>query len=127
MIVKQFNDYVAVDNLHINGELTQGENIADLGGVIMGYEAFKKTVQYKNNELIAGLNPSQRYFLGYGLAWMLNMRPEAMANQIKSNEHAPAKWRVLGPLSNMPEFYSTFGIKKGDAMWRPDSLRVKIW
>jgi putative endopeptidase len=127
MIVKQFNDYVAVDNLHINGELTQGENIADLGGVIMGYEAFKKTGQYKNNELIAGLNPSQRYFLGYGLAWMLNMRPEAMANQIKSNEHAPAKWRVLGPLSNMPEFYSTFGIKKGDAMWRPDSLRVKIW
>jgi putative endopeptidase len=127
MIVKQFNDYVAVDNLHINGELTQGENIADLGGVIMGYEAFKKTGQYKNNELIAGLNPSQRYFLGYGLAWMLNMRPEAMANQIKSNEHAPAKWRVLGPLSNMPEFYSTFSIKKGDAMWRPDSLRVKIW
>ena len=127
MIVKQFNDYVAVDNLHINGELTQGENIADLGGVIMGYEAFKKTGQYKNNEMIAGLNPSQRYFLGYGLAWMLNMRPEAMANQIKSNEHAPAKWRVLGPLSNMPEFYSTFGVKKGDAMWRPDSLRVKIW
>jgi putative endopeptidase len=127
MIVKQFNDYVAVDKLHINGELTQGENIADLGGVIMGYEAFKKTAQYKNNELIAGLNPAQRYFLGYGLAWMLNMRPEAMANQIKSNEHAPAKWRVLGPLSNMPEFYSTFGIKKGDAMWRPDSLRVKIW
>ncbi|MDP4240066.1 MAG: M13 family metallopeptidase [Bacteroidota bacterium] len=127
MIVKQFNSYVAVDNLHINGELTQGENIADLGGVIMGFEAFKKTKQYKNNELIAGLNPSQRYFLGYALAWMLNMRPEAMANQIKSNEHAPAKWRVLGPLSNMPEFYSTFGIKQGDKMWRPDSLRVRIW
>jgi len=127
MIVKQFNDYVAVDKLHINGDLTQGENIADLGGVIMGYEAFKKTKQYKDNELIAGLNPSKRFFLGYALAWMLNMRPEAMANQIKSNEHAPAKWRVLGPLSNMPEFYSAFGIKKGDTMWRPDSLRVKIW
>ncbi|MDR3653636.1 MAG: M13 family metallopeptidase [Paludibacter sp.] len=127
MIVKQFNDYVAVDNLHINGELTQGENIADLGGVIMGYEAFKKTKQFKDNEIIAGLNPSKRYFLGYALAWMLNMRPEAMANQIKSNEHAPAKWRVLGPLSNMPEFYSTFNVKQGDKMWRPDSLRVKIW
>jgi len=127
MIVKQFNDYVAVDNLHINGELTQGENIADLGGVIMGFEAFKKTNQYKSHEMIAGLNPSQRYFLGYALAWMLNMRPEAMANQIKSNEHAPAKWRVLGPLSNMPEFYSTFGIKQGDNMWRPANQRVKIW
>ena len=127
MIVNQFNDYVAVDSLHINGSLTQGENIADLGGVIMGYEAFKKTKQYKDKELIAGLNPSQRYFLGYALAWMLNMRPEAMANQIKSNEHAPAKWRVLGPLSNMPEFYATFGIKQGDAMWRPENQRVKIW
>jgi putative endopeptidase len=127
MIVKQFNDYVAVDKLHINGELTQGENIADLGGVIMGFEAFKKTKQYKDNEKIAGLNPSQRYFLGYALAWMQNMRPEAMANQIKSNEHAPAKWRVLAPLSNMPEFYSAFGVKQGDAMWRQENQRVKIW
>ena len=93
----------------------------------MGYEAFKKTKQYKNNELIAGLNPSQRFFLGYALGWMVNMRPEAVATQIKSNEHAPAKWRVIGPLSNMPEFYSAFGIKQGDNMWRPDSLRVKIW
>jgi len=127
MIVKQFNDYVDVYGLHVNGELTQGENIADLGGVIMGYEAFKKTAQFKNNEVIAGLNPSQRFFLGYALAWMVNMRPEAIANQIKSNEHAPAKWRVIGPLSNMPEFFSTFGIKKGDKMWRAEDQLVKIW
>jgi putative endopeptidase len=127
MIVKQFNGYIAVDSLHINGSLTQGENIADLGGIVMGYEAFKKTNQYKNKEIIAGLNPDQRFFLGYALAWMINERPEAIANQVKSNEHSPAKFRVLGPLSNMPEFYRTFGIKKGDALWRPDSLRVKIW
>jgi putative endopeptidase len=127
MIVKQFNDYIAVDSLHINGSLTQGENIADLGGVVMGYEAFRKTSQYKNKEVIAGLNPDQRFFLGYALAWMVNERPEAIANQVKSNEHSPAKFRVLGPLSNMPEFYKTFGVKKGDALWRPDSLRVKIW
>jgi len=127
MIVKQFNGYVAVDSLHINGELTQGENIADLGGVIMGFEAFKKTKQYTSNEQIAGLNPSQRYFLGYALAWMLNMRPEAVANQVKSNEHAPAKWRVIGPLSNMPEFFSTFGVKQGDKMWRSEKDIVKIW
>jgi putative endopeptidase len=127
MIVQQFNDYIAVDSLHINGELTQGENIADLGGIIMGYQAFKKTKQYNDKEIIAGLNPDQRFFLGYALAWMVNERPEAIANQVKSNEHSPAKFRVLGPLSNMPEFYATFGIKKGDAMWRADSLRVKIW
>lgn len=127
MIVKQFNNYIAVDSLHINGELTQGENIADLGGTIMAYEAFKKTDQFKNNIIIAGLNPAQRFFLGYALAWMVNERPEAVANQVKSNEHSPAKFRVNGPLSNMPEFYKTFAVKQGDALWVADSLRVKIW
>jgi putative endopeptidase len=127
LIVKQFNGFIAVDSLHINGELTQGENIADLGGIIMGYEAFKKTAQYKNHEMIAGLSPDQRFFLGYALAWMVNTRPEAIANQVKSDEHSPPRFRVLGPLTNLPEFYATFGIKQGDAMWRPDSLRVKIW
>ena len=127
MIVNQFNSYIAVDNLHINGELTQGENIADLGGVMMGYEAFKKTSQYKKHESIAGLDPDKRFFLGYCLAWMVNERPEAIANQIKSNEHSPAKYRVIGPLTNMPEFYKIFDIKKGDKMYREDSVRVKIW
>lgn len=127
MIVKQFNDYIAVDTLHINGELTQGENIADLGGIMMGYEAFKKTPQYKNHEVIGGLNPDRRFFLGYALAWMVNERPEAVANQVRSNEHSPAKFRVIGPLTDMPEFFTTFGIKDGDPMWRPENLRVKIW
>lgn len=127
MIVRQFNEYVAVDSLHINGELTQGENIADLGGIMMGYEAFKKTKQYKNREIIAGLNPDQRFFLGYALAWMVNERPEEIANQVRSNEHSPAKFRVIGPLTDMPEFYQTFAIKEGDAMWRAESVRVKIW
>ena len=127
MIVHQFDEYVAVDSLHINGDMTQGENIADLGGIMMGYEAFKKTNQYKNHEIIAGLTPDQRFFLGYALAWMINERPEAIANQVKSDVHSPAKYRVIGPLTDMPEFYSTFGIKQGDAMWRAESVRVKIW
>jgi putative endopeptidase len=127
MIVRQFNDYVAVDSLHINGELTQGENIADLGGIMMGYEAFKKTSQYEYHKIIAGLDPDQRFFLGYALAWMVNERPEAIANQVRSNEHSPAKFRVIGPLMDMPEFYRTFGVKAGDPMWRADSVRVKIW
>jgi putative endopeptidase len=127
MIVQQFSDYIAVDSLHINGELTQGENIADLGGIMMGYEAFKRTNQFKNHEIVAGLNPEKRFFLGYGLAWMMNERPEAVANQVRSNEHSPSKFRVIGPLADMPEFYEAFGIKEGDAMWRTDSARVKIW
>jgi putative endopeptidase len=127
LIVRQYNKYIAVDSLHVNGDLTQGENIADLGGIMMGYEAFKKTTQYKNREMIAGLNPDQRFFLGYALAWMINERPENVASQVRSNEHSPVQFRVLGPLSNMPEFYATFGIKPGEPMWRPDSIRVKIW
>lgn len=127
MIVQQFDAYIAVDSLHINGELTLGENIADLGGVMMGYDAFKKTSQYRNQEIIGGLNPDQRFFLGFALAWMINERPEATANQVRSNEHSPAKFRVIGPLSNMPAFYAAFAIKPGDAMWRADSVRVSIW
>ena len=127
MIVQQYGGYVAVDTLHINGELTQGENIADLGGIMMGYEAFRKTSQYRNHEIIGGLDPDHRFFLGYALAWMVNERPEAVANQVKSNEHSPAKFRVIGPLTDMPEFFATFGIKAGDPMWRPESARVKIW
>jgi putative endopeptidase len=127
MIVDQFNSYIAVDSLHVNGELTQGENIADLGGIMMGYEAFRRTKQFKTVERIGGLPPAQRFFLGYALAWMINERPEAIANQVRSNEHSPAKQRVIGPLSDMPEFYAAFNVKEGNAMWRPDSVRVKIW
>jgi putative endopeptidase len=127
MIVDQFNGYVAVDSLHINGEMTQGENIADLGGIMMGYQAFLQTDQYRDNEKIAGLSPDERFFLGYAMAWMLNMRPEAVANQVRSDVHSPARFRVNGPLADMTAFYETFSVKEGDAMWRPDSLRVKIW
>jgi putative endopeptidase len=126
-IVKQYNEYIAVDSLHINGELTQGENIADLAGTMMAYEAFKKTHQYKSNEMIADLSPDRRFFLGYAFAWMVNERPEEIANQVRSNEHSPVKFRVIGPLTNMPEFYTAFGIKKGDPMWRVDGARIVIW
>jgi putative endopeptidase len=126
-IVRQFNGYVAVDTLHINGEMTQGENIADLAGVLIGYDAFRNTRQVRKNEIISALTPDQRYFLGYAMAWMINNRPEAVANQVRSDVHSPARFRVIGPLSDIPEFYAAFGVKEGDAMWRPDSLRVRIW
>ncbi len=94
---------------------------------MMGYEAFKKTSQCRDHVIIGGLTPDQRFFLGYALAWMINDRPEGIANQVRSNEHSPAKFRVIGPLTDMPEFLATFGIKEGDPMWRPESARVKIW
>jgi putative endopeptidase len=126
-IVNQYSEYIVVDSLHINGELTQGENIADIGGIMMGYDAFKKTRQYRNHEIIAGLDPDKRFFLGYALTWMINRRPEAIANQVKSDVHSSAKFRVIGPLTNITEFYTTFGIKQGDVIWRADSARIVIW
>ena len=126
-IIRQFGEYNPVDTLHINGNATQGENIADLGGMLLGLDAFKRTEAYKKNEKIAGLTPLQRYFLGYALGWMYQERKERLANQVMTDVHAPAKERVNGPVVNIPEFYEAFGIKTGDKMYRADSLRVNIW
>jgi putative endopeptidase len=93
----------------------------------MGYEAFKKTSQYKNNQKISNLSPDQRFFLAYGYAWMVNTKNEALASQIMTDVHAPAQYRINGPLSNIPEFYKTFNVKPGNKMYQPDSLRVVIW
>lgn len=127
LIVSQYNEYTVLGNKHINGDATQGENIADLGGVVMGYEAFKKTKQYKTNQLIGGLTPDQRYFLAYGFAWMVNSKDEALASQIMTDVHSPAQYRINGPLSNIPQFYKTFNVQPGNKMYRPEELRVVIW
>ena len=127
MIINQFNEFSPVDTLHINGNATQGENIADLGGVLLGLDAFKKTEAFKKNEKIAGLTQLQRYFLGYALGWLYTQRKERLANLVMTDVHSPAKERVNGPFVNVPEFYEAFGIKPGDKMYRPDSLRVNIW
>lgn len=126
-IILQFNEFNPVDTLHVNGEATQGENIADLGGLLLGLDAFKKTEQYKQKKLIGGLTPLQRYFLGYAYGWMYQEKKERLANQVMTDVHAPAKERVNGPVVNIPEFYEAFGIKPGDKMYRPDNLRVSIW
>jgi len=126
-IIQQFNEFMPIDTLHVNGEATQGENIADLGGMLIGLDAFKKTDTYKKNEKISGYTPLQRYFLGYAMGWLYKSRPEKLASQVMTDVHAPAIQRVNGPVVNVPEFYEAFGIKPGDKMYRPDSLRVKIW
>ncbi len=126
-IIRQFNEFNPVDTLHVNGDATQGENIADLGGLVIGLDAFKKTDAYKNGEKIGGFTPLQRYFLGYTYGWLYQERKEALASQLMTDVHAPAKERVNGPLANLPDFYEAFGVKPGDKMYRPDSLRVVIW
>jgi putative endopeptidase len=127
VMVRQFNDYVVVDSLHINGKATLGENIADLGGILLGWEAFKKTEQFKKGEKIAGYTPSQRYFMGYALGWLSHTRKESLARQVLTDVHSPAKFRVNGPFSDVDAFYEVYGLKPGDGMYRADSVRVRIW
>jgi putative endopeptidase len=126
-IVKQFNGYTLLDSLHINGKATAGENIADLGGIVIGLDAFKKTKEYKEGKKIGGLTPVQRYFLGYALGWQMHVRDEALASQLLTDVHSPAQYRVNGPMADVPEFYHAFGVKPGQKLYIPDSARVKIW
>ncbi len=127
VIINQFNGYEPVKGYHINGETSQGENIADLGGILLGIDAFKKTDQYKKGEKINGFTPMQRFFLGYSLGWLGHEREEVLRSQIMTDEHAPGKYRVNGPFSDVDEFYTAFNIKPGDPMFLADSLRVRIW
>ncbi len=127
VIIEQFNEFVPVDTLHVNGDATQGENIADLGGLLIGIDAFKKTSQYKEGKPVGGLKPLQRYFLGYAYGWLSQEKKERLATQVMTDIHAPAKERVNGPVVNVPDFYDAFGIKKGDKMYRAESKRVRIW
>lgn len=127
LIVEQFNKYNVVDDKYVNGDATQGENIADLGGVVMGFEALKKTKQFKNKVKISGLTPNQRYFLSYAYAWMVNTNKEALAQQVMTDVHSPAKFRIIGPLSNLMEFYETFNVKPNNKMFVPENERVVIW
>ncbi len=127
VIIKQFDGYEPLPGSHINGRATQGENIADLGGLEIGIDAFKKSDAYKENKIIAGYTPMQRFFMGYALSWLYEIRPELLKNRLMTDVHAPAKYRVNGPFSDIDEFYKTFDVVPGDKMFIADSLRVKIW
>lgn len=127
LMIRQFDEFEPVKGYHINGKATLGENIADLGGILLGIEAFKKTAQFKENKSISNLNPMQRYFMGYALGWLGHSREEQLKSRLLTDVHSPAKYRVNGPFADVDEFYTTFSIKPGDPMYRPDSLRVRIW
>jgi len=132
-IVDQFNAYTVVDSAtHVNGRLTLGENIGDLGGLTVAYAALQKALAAKRARgeqvgAIDGFTPEQRFFLSWAQIWREIQRPEAERLQVATNPHSPAKWRVNGPLSNMPEFRAAWGCKDGDPMVRADSLRARIW
>lgn len=127
VLVQQFNKYTVLDTIHVNGKLTLGENLADLGGLAIAYEAFKKTDQGKKNEKIDGFTPDQRFFLSWAQVWKANTRPAEMANRIITDPHSPSEFRCNGPLSNMEEFYKAFNVQLGDKMYKQPKDRLKVW
>ncbi len=127
-IVDQFNGFEVQPGLNENGKLVVGESIADLGGLVIAYAAFQKSMEGKPRPAnIDGFTPEQRFFLGYARGWTTNMRPELARMLAMGDPHPLPKFRVNGPLSNMPQFAAAFQCKEGDRMVRPEKDRCAIW
>ena len=127
-VVNQFNDFEVEPGLHQIGKLVVGESVADLGGLTVAYAAYEKSLQGKPRpKTIAGFTPEQRFFLGRAQVWAQNIRPEAARLRVATDPHPLGKFRVNGPLSNMPAFAEAYQCKVGDAMVRPPDKRCQIW
>jgi putative endopeptidase len=127
-LAEQYNRYEVLPGLHVNGKLTLGENIADFGGLLIAYDGLKLAL----NDTVASsvlddLTPYQRFFISYAATERGSIRDEALRLQVQTDPHSPSPCRVNGPLSDMEEFYAAFDVKKGDALWRDEGDRVKIW
>jgi putative endopeptidase len=127
VVEDQYSAYTVLDSLHVNGKLTLGENLADVVGVSVAYDALEKALAGKSKAKIDGFTPEQRFFLAYAQARRGNSRDEALRLQIATDPHSPGRFRVNGPLANMPEFATAFGCKEGDPMVRTASMRARIW
>ncbi len=128
MVEDQYNAYTVLDSVHVNGKLTLGENLADVVGVSVAYDALEKALARKSRPgLIDGFTPEQRFFLAYAQARRANMLPQQALLQIRNDPHSPGRFRVNGPLSNMPEFAKAFGCQLGDPMVRSGDMRARIW
>ncbi len=122
----QYETYFPVTDMHINGQLTMGENIADLAGVLVALDAYHASLNGKPAPVIDGLSGDQRFFLAYGQAWRTKQREDALRNQLASNPHSPAKFRVIGPLRNVDPWYTSFDVSAGKYFLKPEE-RVRIW
>ena len=126
-VVEQFDSYTVNDTLHVNGKLTLGENIADLGGLAVAYAAMQKAQAGKPRRFIDGFTPEQRFFLSFARIWRAMDRPEGLRTRVLTDSHSPAHWRVNGPLSNLKEFHDAWGCRDGDGMVRAAEQRARIW
>lgn len=126
-VVNQFDGYVVDGELHENGKLVVGESIGDLGGLAIAYAAFQRTKEGKSTKKIDGFTPAQRFYLGYAQVWAANSMPQQERLQTNTDPHPLPRFRVNGPLSNLPAFAQAFNCKPGDAMVRSDKDRCLIW
>lgn len=128
-LVHQFNQFVAIDTFHVNGELTLGENIADLGGLNIAYQAYQLSLAGKDKPApIKGFTDDQRFFLSWAQVWRGNITDKALRRRVLEDVHSPAKFRINGPLFNMPEFYKAFpNITENNKLYRAEKDRIKIW
>jgi len=126
-VINLYNSFIVLDSIHVNGRLTQGENTADIGGIAIAYDAFKMTKQGKDTTKIQGLTPDQRFFLAFAQTWRKKLTDEAMRQQVNTDPHSPAMYRIRGPLMNFDPFYTAFNVKEGDKMFVPQKDRIHIW
>ena len=126
-VVAQYNGFAVNDSLHLNGKLTLGENLADLGGLNIAYEAFKKTEEGKSDKKIDGFTPDQRFFLSWAQVWRQNTLPETSAQLVLVDPHSPGRFRANGVVENMDAFYKAFDVQPGDKMYKPENERIKVW
>ncbi|MBS7566965.1 M13 family metallopeptidase [Mucilaginibacter sp. Bleaf8] len=126
-VVDLYNQFTVLNNLHVNGKLTLGENIADIGGLAIAYQAFKNTEQGKGDKKIDGLTPDQRFFLSFAQVWRIKNRDETLRMRISTDPHSPERYRVNGPVFNMDAFYKAFNIQPGDKLYKPENQRIHIW
>jgi putative endopeptidase len=128
LVVKQFNSYIQVDTFHVNGALTLGENIADYGGLLTGYDALERALERDGRPgLIDGFTPEQRFFIAYAQSFRGHTRDAALRTRVTVDPHSPERWRVNGPISNVEAFARAFGCKPGDPMVRPSAVVPHIW
>jgi len=122
-----YSSFTVLDDVHVKGALTLGENTADNGGIAMAYDAFKLTEQGKGNVKIDGFTPDQRFFLSIGRIWRVKTRDAFLRTYVNTNPHSPAMWRVNGPLMNFAPFYEAFNVQPGDKNYKAEDQRVHIW
>ncbi len=128
VLVNQFNNIVIIDDLHADGKLSLGENIADLGGLNISLKAFRNAQKENPQaEMIEGYTKEQRFFLSYARIWANNMRDKEKIRYTKEDEHSLPVNRVNAPIANMPEFHAAFGVKEGNALFLPEEERASIW